>query len=147
LPLEGAAFLSVHDRDKAALVPVAKRLAELGFELVATSGTQQFLAEHGLEVRAVLKVQEGRPHIVDLLIDRQIDLVVNTALGRESQQDDALIRRTALRHDIPCITTLSGALACAEGIAALRRGALDVRSLQEMHRAAPVPSSAVGASR
>ncbi|HEY8141877.1 MAG TPA: carbamoyl-phosphate synthase large subunit [Kofleriaceae bacterium] len=147
LPLEGAAFLSVHDRDKAALVPVAKRLAELGFELVATSGTLQFLAEHGLEVRAVLKVQEGRPHIVDLLIDRQIDLVVNTALGRESQQDDALIRRTALRHDIPCITTLSGALACAEGIAALRRGALDVRSLQEMHRAAPVPSSAVGASR
>src|SRR6185503_10681174 len=136
LPLEGAAFLSVHDRDKAALVPVARRLAELGFELVATSGTQQFLASHGLRVRPVLKVSEGRPHIVDLLIDREIALVVNTPLGRESQQDDALIRRTALRHDIPCITTLSGALACAEGIAALRRGALDVRSLQEIHAVA-----------
>jgi carbamoyl-phosphate synthase large subunit len=135
LPLEGAAFLSVHDRDKMALVPVAKRLGELGFELVATSGTQQFLASHGLRVRPVLKVSEGRPHIVDLLINREIDLVVNTPLGRESQQDDALIRRTALRHDIPCITTLSGALACAEGIAALRRGNLEVRSLQELHGA------------
>jgi carbamoyl-phosphate synthase large subunit len=139
LPLEGAAFLSVHDRDKAALVPVARRLAELGFELVATAGTQQFLAGHGLTVRPVLKVQEGRPHIVDLLIDREIDLVVNTPLGRESQQDDALIRRTALRHDIPCITTLAGALACAEGIAALRRGPLEVRSLQEIHGTMAAP--------
>jgi carbamoyl-phosphate synthase large subunit len=117
-------------------VPVARRLAELGFELVATAGTQQYLSGHGLEVRPVLKVSEGRPHIVDLLIDREIALVVNTPLGRESQQDDALIRRTALRHDIPCITTLSGALACAEGIAALRKGALDVRSLQELHAGA-----------
>ena len=139
LPLSGAAFLSVHDRDKDALVPVARRLHELGFELVATAGTADFLAGKGLPTRRVLKVHEGRPHVVDLLIDRGIDLVVNTPLGRASQEDDALIRRTALRHDVPCITTLSGALAAAEGIAALRHGSLEVRPLQELHRAAALP--------
>ncbi|MFP5289199.1 MAG: ATP-grasp domain-containing protein, partial [Thermoanaerobaculia bacterium] len=134
LPLEGTAFLSVHDQDKPFLLPVARRLAELGFGLVATAGTASFLVEHGLDVKTVQKVHaESRPHVVDHLINGEIDLVVNTPLGRESHEDDGIIRRTALKHDIPCITTLSGAMAAAEGIAALRRDGLAVKPLQEMH--------------
>jgi len=132
LPLEGTAFLSVHDRDKPGLLPVARRLAELGFELAATAGTAGYLSDQGLAVRTVLKVHEARPHIGDLLINGEIALVINTPLGRESHEDDGVIRRTALKYDIPCITTLSGAMACAEGIAALKREGLSVRSLQEM---------------
>jgi carbamoyl-phosphate synthase large subunit len=132
LPLEGTAFLSVHDRDKPGLLPVARRLADLGFELAATAGTAEYLRGQGLAVRTVLKVHEARPHIGDLLINGEIALVINTPLGRESHEDDGIIRRTALKYDIPCITTLSGAMACAEGIAALKREGLSVRSLQEM---------------
>jgi carbamoyl-phosphate synthase large subunit len=133
LPLEGAAFVSVHDRDKPGLLPVARRLAELGFQLVATAGTAGYLREKGLAVRTVLKVHEARPHIVDHLINGDIALVVNTPLGRESHEDDGAIRRTALKYDIPCITTLSGAMAAAEGIAALQKEGLEVMSLQERH--------------
>jgi carbamoyl-phosphate synthase large subunit len=133
LPLEGTAFLSVHDRDKPGLLPVARRLAELGFVLAATSGTADYLRSQDLEVRSVRKVHdEERPHVVDHLINGEIALVINTPLGRESHEDDGLIRRTALKYDIPCITTLSGAMACAEAIAALRKDGLSVRSLQEM---------------
>jgi carbamoyl-phosphate synthase large subunit len=133
LPLSGTAFLSVHDQDKPALVPVARRLAELGFEILATSGTAAFLRAQGLTVRTTLKVHEARPHVGDHLINGAIHLVVNTPLGRESHEDDAVIRRLALKYDIPCITTLSGAMAAAEGIAALRRHGLTVSSLQERH--------------
>jgi carbamoyl-phosphate synthase large subunit len=136
LPLTGAAFLSVHDRDKEALVPVARRFRDLGFELVATAGTAAYLTDQGLAVRTVHKVQEGHPHVVDDLINGEIHLVVNTPLGRASHEDDGEIRRTALKYDIPCITTLSGAMAMAEGIAALTRDGLSVRSLQEIHGAA-----------
>ncbi|MEA2603142.1 MAG: carbamoyl-phosphate synthase large subunit [Acidobacteriota bacterium] len=132
LPLEGTAFLSVHDRDKPGLLPVAHRLAELGFELAATAGTADYLRTHGLQVRTMLKVHEARPHVVDHLINGEIALVVNTPLGRASHEDDGAIRRTALKFDIPCITTLSGAMAAAEGIAAMREEGLSVRSLQEM---------------
>ncbi len=133
LPLEGTAFLSVHDRDKPGLLPVARRLAELGFELAATAGTADFLRGQGLEVRLMRKVHdEERPHVVDHLINGEMALVINTPLGRESFEDDGVIRRTALKYDIPCITTLSGAMAAAEGIAALRQDGLNVRSLQEM---------------
>ena len=142
LPLEGAAFLSVHDQDKEALLPVARRLAELGFELLATAGTADYLAASGLVVRRVHKVHQERPHIVDHLINREVDLVVNTPLGRESHADDALIRRTALKHNIPCITTLSGALAATEGIAALRDQGLEVASLQELAQTTRTPARA-----
>ena len=131
LPLEGTAFVSVHDTDKEALLPVAAKLVEVGFELTATAGTAEFLTSRGLKVRRTNKVHEGRPHIVDHLINRDIDLVVNTPLGRESHEDDASIRQMALKYDIPCITTLSGAMAAVEGIAAWKAGGLDVASLQE----------------
>ncbi len=136
----GTAFLSVHDRDKNALVPVAERLHGLGWRLVATAGTAAFLRARGLEVETVRKVQEGRPHVVDAMINRTIDLVINTPLGRESQEDDAMIRRTALRYDIPCVTTLPGAMAAAEAIAALGSGGMDVASLQQLHQALAVRS-------
>jgi len=132
LPLTGTAFLSVHDREKPGLVAVAERLAELGFELVATAGTAAYLGERGFAVRSILKVHEGRPNVVDAMINRGIQLVVNTPIGRESAIDDGYIRSTAMRHQVPCITTLTGARAAAEAIAALREGTLEVRSLQEL---------------
>ncbi len=133
LPEEGKAFLSVNDRDKAALLPVARRLSSLGFELVATRGTAEFLANQGIETGVINKVHEGHPHIVDALINEEIDLVVNTPLGRESYDDDSQIRRTALKYDIPCVTTLSGAMAAVEGIACVRDRKVDVLSLQDLH--------------
>jgi carbamoyl-phosphate synthase large subunit len=134
LPLSGTAFLSVHDRDKPPLVPIARRLAELGFDLAATAGTAAFLEQHGLAVRTMLKVHEARPHVVDHLINGVIALVVNTPLGKASHEDDSAIRRTALKYEIPCITTLSGAMAAAEAVAALQKDGLVVRPLQEVHR-------------
>lgn len=134
LPTEGRAFLSVNNRDKKALVAVAKKLVRLGFSLVATQGTARFLANHGLPVEKVLKLHEGHPNVVDAIVDQGIVLVINTPLGRESQIDDAMIRKTALKYDIPCITTLSGAMAAVEGIGAYKAGDLGVRSLQEYAR-------------
>ncbi|MGH9465045.1 MAG: carbamoyl-phosphate synthase large subunit, partial [Thermoanaerobaculia bacterium] len=134
LPLAGTAFLSVHDRDKPGLLPVARGLAGLGFRLAATAGTAEFLAREGLTVEAWPKVYEGvRPHIVDRLLSREVDLVVNTPLGQASHADDAAIRQTALKRDIPCITTLSGAMAAVEGIAALQQGRLEVGPIQELY--------------
>ncbi|HEX4956119.1 MAG TPA: carbamoyl-phosphate synthase large subunit [Thermoanaerobaculia bacterium] len=134
LPLDGRVFLSVPDRDKPALVPVARRFAQLGFELVSTEGTAAHLESHGLQVRRVRKVHEGRPNVDDAVINGEIDLVVNTPIGREPHEDDAQIRKTALRYSVPVVTTLSGALAAAEGIAALQAGSLSVQPLQEIHR-------------
>jgi carbamoyl-phosphate synthase large subunit len=134
LPIAGTAFLSVHDRDKPALLPVARRLHELGFALTATAGTASFLRAEDLPVLVVPKVADGeRPHVVDRLLSRQVDLVINTPLGQVSHEDDAVIRQTALKYDIPCITTLSGAQAAVEGIAALREGELTVKPLQEIY--------------
>jgi len=139
LPLHGTAFVSVHDREKEKLLPIASRLAELGFELVATGGTAEFLRERGFVVRTILKVHEGRPHVVDAMINSEIQLVINTPVGRDPALDDAYIRRAAVRYQVPCITTLTGALAAADAIAALRGRTLSVRSLQELAaRHAPV---------
>ena len=136
LPSSGTAFLSVNDRDKTVLIPVASALAGLGFELIATSGTAAFLQREGLEVRRVKKLSEGRPHVVDHLINGEVQLIVNTPLSRESFLDDAEIRTTALKLDIPCITTLSGAQAAVEGIAGLREG-LHPLALQELMLSEP----------
>jgi carbamoyl-phosphate synthase large subunit len=132
LPDSGTAFLSVHDREKPRLVPVAERLASLGFRLVATAGTADYLRRRGFEVTSILKVHEGRPNVVDAMINREIQLVVNTPVGRAPAMDDAYIRRTAMRHQVPCITTVTGAQAAAEAIGALRTGGIEVRSLQEL---------------
>ncbi len=132
LPLAGAAFLSVHDREKPRLLPVAERLAELGFELVATRGTAAFLEARGFVVRPILKVHEGRPNVLDAMINGEVVLVINTPVGRDPAMDDAYIRRTAMKLGLPCVTTLTGAAAAVEAIAALRGRTLTVRSLQEL---------------
>ena len=126
-------FVSVHDRDKAALVPVAKSFADLGFELLATEGTAAYLATQGLPVERVKKVHEGRPNIRDLLINGQVALVVRHALGRASHEDDAQIRKEALKHGVPCVTTLSGARAAAEGIASLRDDGIGITHSRELY--------------
>jgi carbamoyl-phosphate synthase large subunit len=133
LPSWGAAFLSVNDRDKDGLLRAARKLSELGLSLVATRGTAAFLSEAGLAVDPVFKVNEGRPNVVDLIGDGMIQLIINTPLGKDSFFDEGAIRRAAIRHQIPCITTLEGAIAAASGIEALHQEKLEVRSLQEMH--------------
>jgi carbamoyl-phosphate synthase large subunit len=132
-PKKGAAFISVRDEDKEAVVEVARKLRELGFAIVATHGTAKFFGEHGVEARGVNKVQEGRPHCVDALVNGEIALVVNTTTNAQAIKDSFSIRRTALTKDVPYFTTIAAARAAAQAIAALRRGALDVRSLQEYH--------------
>ncbi|MGH9459569.1 MAG: carbamoyl-phosphate synthase large subunit [Thermoanaerobaculia bacterium] len=134
LPLKGLAFLSVNDNDKKPLiVQLARELRELGFELIATRGTRDFLLEHGVASDLVLKVHEGRPNIVDRMINDEIDLVINTPFGRSAFYDDTYIRKNALQRSIPCITTLSAAAASVEGIRALQSGGMSLVALQEQH--------------
>ncbi len=132
LPQGGKIFLSVNDRDKPFLAQVAQKYADLGFELVATSGTAKLLQDKGLKVSTVLKVYEGRPNIVDLLKSNKIALVVNTASGKLTAQDSKAIRQAALIYGIPYCTTLAGARATARAIGA-HRGDIHVESLQEYY--------------
>jgi carbamoyl-phosphate synthase large subunit len=130
LPTGGRVFLSVNDYDKETVVPIARGFAELGFRLLATSGTANRLAREGLVVEMVYKVNEGRPNVVDRILNGEIDLILNTTLGRESHFDEMSIRRTATSRNVPCITTLSGGAAAVEGIRALKREGLEVAPLQ-----------------
>ena len=123
-------FLSVKESDKAAIVPVARRLAELGFSIMATSGTARCIAEAGIAVKRVNKVLEGRPHCVDAIRSGEIQLIVNTAHGAQSVKDSFDIRRTALTHAVPNFTTIAAARATAHAIAALSAGTLEVAPLQ-----------------
>jgi carbamoyl-phosphate synthase large subunit len=135
LPLEGTAFISVNDNDKRPLVvQIARDLAHLGFKLIASSGTREFLSNHGIDVGLIYKVHEGpRPHIVDRMINREVKLVINTPLGKSAFVDDTYIRKTALQLGITCITTLSAATACVDGIRSLREGISTIAALQEQH--------------
>ncbi len=133
LPLRGTAFLSVNDNDKENLVPIARGLEGLGFDLIATEGTAAHLHSKGIPCRHVYKVLEGRPNIVDLMKNGEIHLVVNTPLGRESYFDEKALRTNAMRRGIPLITTLSAGHAVVEAIRALRTGPLEVRSHQEIY--------------
>jgi carbamoyl-phosphate synthase large subunit len=131
LPTSGTAFISVNDYDKTNVVPIARDLSALGFRLIATRGTARALEQAGLPVEVVNKVGEGRPNIVDHIKNGQVDLVVNTPLGRTSYFDDPAIRKSSYAHGVPCITTLSAAAACVAGIRALREESLSVRPLQD----------------
>ena len=134
LPTEGTVFLSTHDRDKHALVPVAARLIELGFKLIATSGTSQALQQAGLSVLPVLKVHEGRPNIEDMIRSKQVQLVINTPIGRQAAHDDKYLRRAALDYAVPTVTTLAGARAAVEAITALQdQPSLSINALQDIH--------------
>jgi carbamoyl-phosphate synthase large subunit len=134
LPQSGRAFISVNEGDKGQAVVLARRLARLGFEIVATLGTAERLREVGLKVESVFKVNEGRPNIVDLIKRGEIALVINTPLGRASHFDEQAIRRAALQYNVPCVTTMTGAQAIVEAIGARATdGGIKVRSLQELH--------------
>ncbi len=130
LPLAGTVFVSMSDRDKVAAVTVVKDLMELGFQVVATAGTRQVLQEHSLDVELVLKLHEGRPHVLDWIKNKKIQLILNTPFGEEAQADGRLIRRTALTYKIPLVTTISGAKATAAAIRTLQSEPLEVRALQ-----------------
>jgi carbamoyl-phosphate synthase large subunit len=134
LPTTGTVFLSTHDRDKPTLVPVARELAAKGFALVATSGTADVLRAAGLTVESILKVHEGRPNIEDAIRSGQIQLLINTPAGRQAAHDDRDLRRAALEYDVPTVTTLAGARAAVEGIAALQEHhSVEVTALQDIH--------------
>jgi carbamoyl-phosphate synthase large subunit len=141
LPESGTAFVSVNNDDKANLLPIARDLAELGFRLIATRGTAAYLRAYGLAVDVVFKVNEGRPNVADEIVNRKVDLVINTPLGRESCLDDRAVRRAAMMHVVPCITTLTGAAAAVQAIRALRQQGLGVRALQDYH--ADIPAERV----
>lgn len=130
LPLKGSVFISVRDGDKPGLVDAARRLVAMGFEVVATAGTARFFEEHGIAVKRVNKVMEGRPHVVDAMKNGDINLVFNTSEGSASIRDSFDLRRTALMNKIPYFTTIAGAKAAVRAIEALRSGSLAVTPLQ-----------------
>ncbi len=131
LPASGNVLLSVRDDDKRAITFMAKKLVELGYGLVATRGTARFLGRNGIPVREVFKVHEGRPHVADLIDNGEIQLVVNTPLGRASEYDEQAIRERAVAMGVPVVTTLAGAQVTVAGLEALTRGPLEAVSLQE----------------
>ncbi|MGB6087267.1 carbamoyl-phosphate synthase large subunit [Parvibaculum sp.] len=130
VPVEGTVFVSVKDSDKAKIVAPARKLLDMGFKLIATGGTQRYLAEQGLEVGTINKVLEGRPHIVDAIKNGEVALVFNTTEGAQALADSMSLRRAALMMKVPYYTTLAGARAAVEGIEAVRKGQLEVASLQ-----------------
>jgi carbamoyl-phosphate synthase large subunit len=133
LPSEGTVLITVSIRDRPAVLEVAKEFDRLGFKIRATDGTHQFLAEHGIKSEKILKMHEGRPNIVDAIMNKDIHLVINTPSGKLSIHDDSYIRKAAIKFKIPYITTIAAAIAAAKGIAAYRKGKGSVRSLQSYH--------------
>jgi len=133
LPLEGTVLFTIADHDKESALEAARRFSALGFTILATEGTRAFLTGNGVSALTVKKMHEGRPNLVDALTNGEIHLVVNTPAGKKSAYDDSYIRKAAIRHRVPYITTVAGALAAAVGIEACRAGRSGVRSLQEYH--------------
>jgi carbamoyl-phosphate synthase large subunit len=127
------AFVSVKDSDKPQILPAVRELIDLGFRIVATGGTQRYLADAGLPVELVNKVAEGRPHIVDKIIDGEIALIFNTTEGWQSLKDSQSIRASALNSKVPYFTTAAASRAVTQAIAAMRSSQLEVRSLQDYY--------------
>jgi carbamoyl-phosphate synthase large subunit len=135
LPIKGTVLITIADRDKDRIIDVARNFRDMGFRILCTGGTRQFLGKHGIETDLILKVQEGRPNIVDAIKNKEIDLVVNTPAGRLSEYDDSYIRKNAIKYKIPYITTTSAARSATEGIKDRQLGEYKVRSLQDYHSA------------
>jgi carbamoyl-phosphate synthase large subunit len=137
IPTGGTVFISVNDYDKGGVLPQAQALSEMGFRILATRGTAEFLNAQGVAAEMVYKVNEGRPNCVDFIRSGKIDIIFNTPLGRESFYDDGAIRKSATLHGVLVVTTLTAAAATVQAIRALREKALDILSLQEIHEGAP----------
>jgi len=133
LPLQGTVLLTVTDADKKNALKVAREFQKLGFRIKATEGTYKFLAQDGIKVEQIFKMHEGRPNIDDAIKNREIQLVINTPVGRRSSHDDSYIRKAAIKYKIPYITTMAAAAAAVKGIAEARNGTAPVRSLQSYH--------------
>jgi len=137
LPVEGTVFVSVNDQDKEGVVDIARRLTEAGFQLVATKGTQKFLVGQSIQAKRILKIREGRPHILDQIKNNAIALMINTPAGEKTVSDDHRIRQGAVQYGVPYTTTLAGARAFVSGIEALKKDpTVRIRSLQEFHATA-----------
>jgi carbamoyl-phosphate synthase large subunit len=134
IPTSGTIFVSVKDRDKHRTVELARRLVQLGFSLVATWGTARYLTEQGISVKGINKVAEGRPHVVDLIKNREVHFIINTVSGAQAQKDSFSIRRNALQFKIPYTTTISGARAVVNAMEMLVKNKLSIRSIQEYNR-------------
>jgi carbamoyl-phosphate synthase large subunit len=133
LPSEGTVLITVSEKDRPAVLELAKLFDELGFKIKATNGTNRFLSENGIKAEHILKIYEGRPNIVDGIMNGEINLVINTPSGKMSKHDDSYIRKAAIKYKIPYITTLAAAVAAARGISAFRKGHGKVKSLQNYH--------------
>jgi len=133
LPSGGALFVTVNDHDKASATPIVRRFHELGFRVLATRGTAAYLRARGVPAERVFKVHEGRPHAIDLVVNGEVHLLINTPLGKHAQRDDYTIRQAAIAHRVPYTTTLSAASAACDAVLALRSRQPSVRSLQEWH--------------
>ncbi len=133
MPKGGKVFVSVRDEDKRMLLPLVSRLHALGFQIVATSGTARALANSGIPVERVQKIHEGRPHVLDLVLNREVRLIINTPSGKRERGDDRRIRSSAVSHKIPCITTMAAAAATIQGLEWVTKKPLDVKPLQEYH--------------
>jgi carbamoyl-phosphate synthase large subunit len=142
LPVSGRVFISVNDRDKRHIAPIAKGLRELGFDILATRGTAEVLQAAGIACEIIKKVSQGTPHIAELIADRRCDLLINTPLGKSSMEDDGLLRKAALMSQIPYTTTMPAARAAVEAIRALKFGQVEVTSLQEHYRLAEANTKA-----
>jgi len=133
LPVEGTVLITVSEEERPAILDVARRFHDLGFSIAATDGTQNFLAQNGIEAKQIKKIQEGRPNIVDAMTNKEIQLIINTPVGKLSKHDDSYIRKSAIKFKIPYITTIAAALAAARGIEAFKKGRGTVKSLQQYH--------------
>ena len=133
LPLEGNVLVTVADKDKEELFPVAAKLARLGLRIFATENTHRFLKEKGIESVHIKKLHEGRPNIADAMKDKEIQLIINTPIGRMSVHDDSFIRMLAIQYKIPYVTTMAAAAATVEGIEASKNKYIEPMSLQEYH--------------
>jgi len=140
LPTTGAIMVTVNDRDKPTVTPIVRRFHAMGFRIVATEGTARHLQKRGIPCTPVLKVWEGRPNAVDLIVSGQIQLLINTPLGKYSQRDDYELRRAAIMHRVPYTTTMSAAAAACDAILALRSSPGEVLSLQERYERLVRPS-------
>jgi carbamoyl-phosphate synthase large subunit len=131
LPDKGTVFISVKDNDKQAILPVASQFNDMGFTIMATRGTSSFLESQGITNKLVNKVSIGRPHVVDAIMNKEIQLIINTPSGGETKRDGYVIRRAAIKFNIPYTTTIAGAIAMCKGIAALKEKHLSVKTIQE----------------
>ena len=133
LPLNGTVFVSLRKYDRVKLLPAVKKLSEMGFKIIATDGTSEFLRENGIKSEIVFKVSQGRPNVIDKIINREIDFIINTPSGKKGKTEGYMIRRTAVDHNIPYITTVSGAIAAVKGIEAMRNSIMTIKSIHEYH--------------